>query len=145
MFSSGQLHQNFFTLSICLCISLSEDQIHTIGKLDEISDSSGYLVSPNYPMPYNYSLLLQSRFGNSNMSVRLLDLDVESRATTGCYDWLILSNSERVRHTYDYCGDAESVKQPLELYISNFHASLRTDGANSFRGFLIKFKGVCIV
>ena len=102
-------------------------------------------MSPNYPMLYNYSLLLKSHFGNSNMSVRLLDLDVEARATTGCYDWLILSDSERVQHTYDYCGNTESVKQPLELFIGNLHTSFRTDGANSFRGFLIKFKGACVI
>lgn len=123
-------------------LPFSEDKIHTIGKEVDIRDSWGYLVSPNYPRQYDNDVHHQTEFGESNMSIRLLDLAMEARATKGCYDWLILSDSDNVQHVYDYCGTIESVKEPLALYVNNFHVSFRTDGGNPYRGFLIKFKGV---
>lgn len=119
---------------------LSEDKIHTIGKETNIRDSWGYLVSPNYPRPYDNGVHYQTDFGESSINVRLLDLAMEARATKGCYDWLVLSDSVYIQHTYDYCGSVESVKEPLTLSINNFHVSFRVDSANSYRGFLIKFQ-----
>ena len=72
----------------------------------------------------------------------LLDLEVEARATRGCYDWLTLSDKDSAATQIDYCGTMKTISEPTVNIYEKLLVKFQPDPMNNFRGFLIKFEGM---
>ena len=89
-----------------LSFSVAGYQIIEACQAYYIKETSGYIVSPHYPNPYEPKVKCLSEVvpkpGHS-IKATLLDLEVEARATRGCYDWLTLSDNDSAATQIDYC------------------------------------------
>lgn len=134
-----------FVLLFFLFFFFKDSAIISICQASEINNQkSGYLISPNYPSVYNQGQKCQTelfRQDNKKISLELLDLEVEARTTTGCYDWLRMMQKDSPAEMYNYCGTMDSIEDPKHMLFSHAVVEFLPDDMNQYRGFLIKFKG----
>ena len=106
----------------------------------------GYITSPGYPDPYNSNSICRSTLSPTDptayVTMTLLDLDVHSRSSSGCYDNIVFSDPISLSFYYKYCGDMENADGPMKFNASAVEVEYRADAFNSgHRGFMFRYKG----
>ena len=109
--------------------------------------SSGYIKSRNYPEKYpkdeDCLVKLSAREGY-RYRFTLLDLDVEARKGTGCYDWLVVTDEQDASRHFNYCGelaDIHTMEPGQGENLQDLTVSFKSNPMNNMRGYLIKFEG----
>nr|CAD7261777.1 unnamed protein product [Timema shepardi] len=140
-------YYDFLEIKIrCIRPDSTTDIGHSTGCGGTLASSSGSIISPNYPQPYNHKAeclwkVIVSR--GSAIQMVFVDLDLESQASC-LYDYVevrdgIDSSAKRIGR---YCTAGS---HPLIIRSTGNHlfVKFRSDVSRSGRGFHIKFDTVC--
>ena len=113
----------------------------------ELRPDKGYITSPRYPLPYGKGKTCERNIvppAGFLFHIEVLDVEMEARRTSGCYDFLYIRNPNNPAETTQYCGDMYRFDDgQLGYFLEEVDLFFVSDGLpNSFKGFLMYFQGM---